>query len=715
MYYVVINAHTAIPYCLCLCIRRIRHVLAVIEVYLITIHYFVSTYLVIGFFAFGGGFCYYIRISFVVIMKRARTSEVWTHFNVESEERKIAICKICQQKCSFNTTISNLNKHIKSKHVGVSSSSSNTQLRQIPENDTASTNLQIDTGSSQNVQSVAVTSVASISNPGESTFTFSRQLVQSKISLPVKKMTASQREKIDEQLLQLFIKDFQPFSIVEDKGFKGYTNALNPAYQLPTRQHISNTLLPALYEKCVNRVRTIEIKNITSLSLTTDLWTSTSQESYIAILAHYIDADFKFKKVLLECAPLPGSHTALNIAEEISRTIDDLGIEKKQILIITTDNALNMQNAVKQHLGLKHFGCFAHTINLVVEKALEVDTIKSTIEKIKAVVAHYKRSNISMEKLLKYQIQTGLAQPKRLLQAVPTRWNSVFYMLERFLELQDALRSTAGLLDRYVPMLSAEEWQICKDLCSILKPLQEVTQQMSGEQYVTGSLIIVFTRVLLNVYENKIPTTIHHDVATSVEIIVGQLKKRLGQIEYSGTFSICSLLDPRYKIHCFKDKSAAEKAKNTLIELVTAEINKKSQSSARSASPQRPTSASTSSQPNKDSFSIWENISEMFVDVESSQYSPQASAITEVQRYLSDRLLPIKDDHGKLLDPSDWWRNHQFVYPNLAQVYRLKCCAMSTSVSCERVFSTSGYIISDRRTRLKSEKVKQLMFLNVNM
>lgn len=542
-----------------------------------------------------------------MIMKRARTSEVWTHFTVDSEENKMAICKICQQKCSFKTTISNLNKHMKSKHVAVISSSPSKRLRQIPENETGSTNTQI--SSSENVQPVAgsSSSVASTSNTVENYQAYSRQLVQSKINLPVKKMTASQREKIYEQLMLLFIKDFQPFSIVEDTGFRAYTNALNIAYQLPTRQHISNTLLPALYEKCVNRVRTSEIKNITSLSLTTDLWTSASQESYIAILAHYVDIDFKFKKVLLECAPLPGSHTAVNIAEEISRTIDDLGIDKKQILIITTDNATNMQNAVKQQLGLKHFGCFAHTLNIVVEKALEVDTVKSTIEKVKAAVAHYKRSNIAMEKLLRYQIQTGVAQPKRLLQAVPTRWNSVFFMLERFLELQDALRSTAGLLDRYVPMLSVEEWKICKDLCTILKPLQEVTQQMSGEEYVTGSLIIVFTRVLLNVYENKIPTTIDPDVATSVEIIVGQLKRRLGQIEFSGTFSICSLLDPRYKIHCFKDKSAAEKAKKTLIELVTAEINKKSHG-IRSASPQPSTSTSTSSEPFKDGLSIWDNI-----------------------------------------------------------------------------------------------------------
>lgn len=119
---------------------------------------------------------------------------------------------------------------MKSKHVAVLSSSSSKQMRQTPENETDSTNTQV--CSSENVQPVAgsSSSVASTSNTVDNYQAYSRQLVQSKIQLPVKKLTASQREKIDEQLMLLFIKEFQPFSIVEDTGFRAYTNALNVAY-----------------------------------------------------------------------------------------------------------------------------------------------------------------------------------------------------------------------------------------------------------------------------------------------------------------------------------------------------------------------------------------------------------------------------------------------------------------------------------------------------
>jgi len=49
--------------------------------------------------------------------------------------------------------------------------------------------------------------------------------------------------------------DFQPFSIVEDIGFQKFVHSLNPSYKLPTRQTVSKTLIPALYETCLNNAK----------------------------------------------------------------------------------------------------------------------------------------------------------------------------------------------------------------------------------------------------------------------------------------------------------------------------------------------------------------------------------------------------------------------------------------------------------------------------
>jgi len=66
-------------------------------------------------------------------------------------------------------------------------------------------------------------------------------------------------------------------------------------------------------------------------------------------------------------------------------------------------------------------------------------------------------------------------------------------------------------------------------------------------------------------------------------------------------------------------------------------------------------------------------------------------------------------------DPLAWWRGRVNVYPRLSQLARRHLCMVATSVPSERVFSKSGQLISDRRSRLSPKNVKMVMFLNANI
>ncbi|CAM4463254.1 unnamed protein product [Leuciscus chuanchicus] len=52
-------------------------------------------------------------------------------------------------------------------------------------------------------------------------------------------LTPLRQEKIDEELANMIATDFQPFSIVEDTGFKKYSQALNPSYIPPSRKALA--------------------------------------------------------------------------------------------------------------------------------------------------------------------------------------------------------------------------------------------------------------------------------------------------------------------------------------------------------------------------------------------------------------------------------------------------------------------------------------------
>jgi hypothetical protein len=131
-----------------------------------------------------------------------------------------------------------------------------------------------------------------------------------------KKVSEGQAKKIDNQLLKLFITDYQPFSIVEDKGFVEFVKALNPSYQLPGRKAISKNMIPALHERCLNTVQE-KMDSIKSVCITTDCWTSRNVNSYLAVTAHYITEDCSLNSVLIGCSLITGSHTSENLAENI--------------------------------------------------------------------------------------------------------------------------------------------------------------------------------------------------------------------------------------------------------------------------------------------------------------------------------------------------------------------------------------------------------------
>lgn len=66
-------------------------------------------------------------------------------------------------------------------------------------------------------------------------------------------------------------------------------------------------------------------------------------------------------------------------------------------------------------------------------------------------------------------------------------------------------------------------------------------------------------------------------------------------------------------------------------------------------------------------------------------------------------------------NPLQWWKCHQNSFPILSHLARKYLSVCATSSPSERVFSTSGNIITSKRTCLKPDKVDQLVFLAKNI
>lgn len=522
----------------------------------------------------------------------SKRSVMWLYFSVVDDNKKIAKCDVCKQTLCYKHSVSNLKKHFKRKHPDINVDNTNTQPKSNRNDNRANINpvvaditdnLEDNSHDATNAMSSsgATYNFANRDSDGPSTsFSSNSSTIrrQDNISSYMsKKLSKNSKHKLDADLLDLFICDFQPFSIVDDRGFRKFVQNLNPSYNLPNRHTISDTLLPLEYNKCLQEAKQ-QIKDIVNICLTTDCWTSAKNENFMAVTGHFIDSEFKMNSVLLNCDKMDLNHTALNLSAQLKAVVQEWDLENKVILVVS-DNASNITSAVKNKLGWKHFGCFAHTLNLIVQDSLKlVDELKT---KVKTIVGHFRRSPLANGKLENFQKQFGMEPPKKLIQDVPTRWNSTFYMFQRFVELENPIRSVLGLLDTALPQLSVDEWILIKQLCEVLKYFEEATKSVSGENYMSASLVIVLQGGLLSVCEKVKLAGLLDQTLSVVECLETGLKNRVGNVEYSNTLAVCTFLDPRFKGFAFKNQDALESIKNTVTTIVQEMVNRSTKKNSK--------------------------------------------------------------------------------------------------------------------------------------
>ena len=104
---------------------------------------------------------------------------------------------------------------------------------------------------------------------------------------------------------------------VSSEGFLQMVNEFEPRYKPPGRKALTTHYLPRLYQQQLDRVKALLSNSRYSISfaMTTDIWSSRANNSYVCYTFHYIlddGHDFLLKSHLLEVKNFPDSHTGEN-------------------------------------------------------------------------------------------------------------------------------------------------------------------------------------------------------------------------------------------------------------------------------------------------------------------------------------------------------------------------------------------------------------------
>ena len=178
-----------------------------------------------------------------------------------------------------------------------------------------------------------------------------------------------------------------------------------------------------MHQKVSEKVR-VSLLNIDSLSITTDIWSSVAQESYISLTCHSITKEFQYQHMCLHAAPFNEQHTGEHIVTMLIKCLQSWNLSEK-LHIVVRDNGSNFVAGLRDY-GIPNISCLAYTLKLIVKDGCLVQpTVTLLTARVHKLVANYKHSNVALQALFKTQEQLGMSK-NRLIQDKPTKWNITF-------------------------------------------------------------------------------------------------------------------------------------------------------------------------------------------------------------------------------------------------------------------------------------------------
>ncbi|KAJ4449350.1 hypothetical protein ANN_00748 [Periplaneta americana] len=448
--------------------------------------------------------------------------------------------------------------------------------------------------------------------------------------------------KITETIMKFIVEDNLPFSIVEGSGFKNLMKVIIPHYEVPSRRTIKE-LIDKNYEAYVSKFRT-EVASLDHVALMTDIRTDIQMKSFLGVTLHF-PKEQELNSANIGVHELSESHTAEYVGTKLIKVLDEFRVPKEKIVAVVTDNGANMVKAVVDTFGKNlHIPCFAHT------------RTPCKVQKAKL----QRNSGISEGKLLK------------LILDVKTRWNSTFYMLERFLKL---IGFVGQVVLKYVhapDMLTSVQKEV-QDIINLLRPLEAMTKQLSSEKYVTICNVIPLVQCCRQQLSKLEPK--YGPGKTLKEQLLLEFERRFGQIEQCFLLASSTLLDPRFKNLHFKDPVAL----STVMRHLRNEIATiKSSTNAIESS-----ESSDGFEDGSEEFDLWQHHKNL-VHIACKRNMTSKDGVQDgLSYFMSTAVEYLK------LNPIKLWDEMKSVYPNLCQL-AMKVCTFDSNISAFGEFVLQG-------------------------
>lgn len=467
-----------------------------------------------------------------------------------------------------------------------------------------------------------------------------------------------------------------------------------------------------------------------------------------AYTAHYINADWELKSIVLALHHTTESHTGENLKALFTYVTEKWKASDKAIAA-TTDGAANFLKAARElkeeHLLDEQVRCACHTIHLCVTQALEgkhipeaEPTVAPLLRRIRKLVSDVRDSGVAAQELMAMQVahpavyveqlirdeeakamaaeemldDDGRApSPSRLklLRDVCTRWGRTYDCLTRLLQLRVPFEAALEKIHHNDWRLTDADWTVVSQLVCVLRPFANVTKTLAGEKSPTISLVwpkISALFAFLGPRDDQGRFTKYLAYEPAVQNVVRSLfvglslDDRFAKPGRAQQFA--ALLDPRtHRLGFLGHERRAQRERDDVIDQFVQYARQ-----------------------------FYDDAPSVEVEADDEQMDQSAEEHlglepVEVKRAAPRRVLETPVEHEwreyfkepEIIDSANpllWWKEHESKFPKLAQLAKRYLCIPASSAPSERTFSNMNIVVSNRRARLLPARAERLCLLRLN-
>lgn len=517
-------------------------------------------------------------------------------------------------------------------------------------------------------QATSSTSSNALSETGESSVTYQHQ--KNKISQYVDTMSESDIENAQMKLARAIYASGCPLSLVENKYWLDCMSSIRPAFKMPTRNQMSNSLLDKTYNETVANVKST-VAAAPSVALVVDGWSNIRNEGIMNIMVVPARQSPLFWKSVNTGSE---SHTGEYIAQMLVSVIEEIGPMK--VTGICTDNAANMKKAweiiSQKYPHIFTYGCMAHTLHLVFNDFSKIKSIQQNQLECTRIVKAVKKSQILSALFCEHQKRSDRESTSLKLPST-TRWGSVCQCYDSLIKNKRALQGLAiddrsrQYLDNSVKSLLLSEifWDQTEGFHKLLEPFLSAIKLIQGDEVSLSVVMKVFADLDQSIAKNLSQSPTLKSEENSIKKILPSRKSFITKKIHLAA----NLLDPRFRGEHIDEEDMID-AIETIHEIATHE-----------------------------------------------QENSSDKVLAEVADYRSKEKLFSKEFLWKSAEhtsATSWW-NGLCASTQLSKIASKILSLPPTSASVERSFSRHGWIHSEKRNRLTSERAAKLVFVSHNM